>query len=99
MEQPLTRAQAERIIRQLASPAVCDQAVFHRPHCKQRMAQRGLDARDTLRILRTGDVSKAYFRDGEWRHQVKASGFVLAVAIVEVAHRAVLHGVTVWRKR
>jgi len=63
------------------------------------MRQRGLDARDALRILRAGEVSKTYQRDGEWRHQVKAAGFVLAVAIVEIEGGAVLHVVTVWRKR
>jgi hypothetical protein len=64
------------------------------------MRHRGLDARDALRILRTGKVSKAYFRDGEWRHQIKGGGFVMAVCVVAASEgTAVLHAVTVWRKK
>ncbi len=100
MEQPLTKAQAAQIIQKLAAPDCCDFSVFYRPHCKERMRQRNVDARDALRVLRTGEVSKAYMRDQEWRHAVKANGLVLAVAIVEGADGSLaLHAVTLWRKR
>ena len=64
------------------------------------MRQRNVDARDALRVLRTGEVSKAYMRDQEWRHGVKANGLVLAVAIIEGLDGSLaLHCVTLWRKR
>ena len=88
------------MIQRLAAPERSDFSVFYRPHCKERMRQRNVDARDALRVLRTGEVSKAYMRDSEWRHRVTANGLVLAVALVGDDHPTlVLHGVTLWRQR
>ena len=69
MEQPLSKAAAERIIRQAASRPL---GVEYRSHCWERMAQRYVDALDLVRLLRNGEViGTAYKRNDEWRYRVR----------------------------
>jgi len=69
MEQPLTKAAAERIIRHAASQPL---GIEYRSHCWERMVQRDVDALDVVRLLRNGEViGTAYRRNGEWRYRVR----------------------------
>lgn len=69
MEQPLTKAAAERVIRHAASLPL---GVEYRSHCWERMAQRHVDALDVARLLQNGEViGSAYRRNEEWRYRVR----------------------------
>jgi hypothetical protein len=69
MEQPLAKTAAEAIIRRATSRPT---GVEFRSHCWERMAQRGIDALDVTRLLRSGEVlGAAYKRNDEWRYRVR----------------------------
>ena len=69
MEQPLDKAAAETLIRRVAALPT---GVEFRSHCWKRMAQRGIDALDMVRLLRNSEViGAAYKRSGEWRYRVR----------------------------
>jgi hypothetical protein len=103
MEQPLTKADAERLMRRISTlPA----GISYRRHCRERMAQRDIDALDVVRLLRNVEmVRDAYRREGEWRYRVRErpgnalpwrADVELVVVIVSEEH---LQCHTVYRRR
>jgi hypothetical protein len=103
MEHPLTRAEAEKLIRRIAQNPT---GVGLRSHCRDRMRQWGLDALDIQRILRNAVVQvPAYKRNNEWRYRVaerpgnapEARRNVQAVVVILTEDGLQVH--TVYRKR
>jgi len=69
VEQPLTKIEAERVIRRIAGLV---NGFTPRGHCRKRMAQRGFDDLDLVRILKNAElVRPAERRGGEWRYCVR----------------------------
>jgi hypothetical protein len=103
MEQPLTKADAERLIRRISS---LPEGVWYRRHCRERMFQREIDALDVVRLLRNAEmVRDAYQREGEWRYRVRErpgnapswrADLEVVVAIVSDDQ---LQALTVYRRR
>ena len=103
MEGPLTIAEAEHAIRQIA---MLPTGVGFRSHGLARMRQRGLDALDIVRMLRSPEMTgPAYKRNDEWRYKVVERagnappgrrGVHVVVVIVREDH---LHVQTVYRKQ
>ncbi len=95
MEQPLTKAQAETLIRRVA---LLPGAVGYRSYCRMRMGQRRVDALDVERILKNATLERpAYKRNDEWRYRVAgrfgvASGIV-AIVVVITEDRIEVHNV------
>ena len=53
-------------------------------HCLRRMRERQVDALDIIRVLRSGKVSGAAYRDGsgmDWRHKIVGRDLAVIVAI------------------
>ena len=69
VEHPLDGVEAEKVIRRAAcSPA----GIGYREHCLRRMLQRGIDALDLVRLLRSAEMTcQPYRRGGEWRYRVR----------------------------
>jgi hypothetical protein len=68
INQPLTMAEAEKLIQRIALLAM---GVGFRSHCLEQMEKRSLDALDIIRTLRRAKlVCPAYQRSGEWRYKV-----------------------------
>lgn len=66
-DQPLTMADAEKLIQRIALLAM---GVGFRSHCLEQMEKRGFDALDIVRMLRHAKlVCPAYQRSGEWRYK------------------------------
>ena len=96
-------SEAEQVIRQIAH---LPEGVGFRRHCLQRMRQRGFDALDIVRILRSAVmVGPAYVRNGEWRYRVierpgnapPAQRDVNVVVVILCEDRLQAH--TLYRKR
>jgi hypothetical protein len=69
MEQPLTRAAFETLVRLVASGPV---GIWYRPHCWERMRKWHVDASDVVRLMRNVEmIGSAYRRSGEWRYKVR----------------------------
>ncbi len=79
MEEPLTRADAQKLVRRVAQ---LPDGVGFRGYAVMRMRQRRLDALDVVRVLRNGVQAKpAYKRNGEWRYQISGRGLMIIVVI------------------
>lgn len=69
MEQPLDRADAEALIRRVATLA---DGIGFRGHCLKRMSERLIDAEDIVRVLQSCVLAgKPMMRCEEWRYKVK----------------------------
>ena len=63
MEQPLTKAEARRVVREAA---LLPSGVGFRGYALMRMRQRRLDALDIVRVLRNAEIAKpAYKRNDD----------------------------------
>ena len=79
MEQPLTKADAQKLIRRAAQRT---DGVGFRGYAVMRMRQRRLDALDVVRVLRNAVQAKpAYRRNDEWRYQISGRGLMIIVVI------------------
>lgn len=103
MEHPLTKADAEYLIRRIASLPT---GVWYRRHCRERMLQRNVDALDILRLLRNAElVRDAYRREGEWRYRVRErpgnapSWRADMEVVVVIVSEEQLQALTVYRRR
>lgn len=69
LNEPLTIADATRLVRRLAG---CDGTIRLAGHAERQMAVRCIGFDEVLRTLRTGEVVRpAYRRRGSWRYRVE----------------------------
>ena len=103
MVHPLTRAEAEALIRRVA---LGPPGISFRSHCLERMRSRRLDALDIVRVLRSAEmVCDPYRRNGEWRYRVRERPGnappwrlgIEVVAVIEDEDQVEAH--TVYRRR
>jgi len=93
MNEPLTRTEAQALIRRVASSGA---GVSFTRHAHERMMKWGLSEPDCLRVPRGGEVTRpAHKRLGFWRYRIESSSISCIVVIRSETGVVVW---TTWRK-
>ena len=90
MDEPLSRADARRLIREI----IADGTVYFSNHARDEMANDNLAEIDCVNVLRGGVVDEGEWENGSWRYRVRTQRITVVVAFGSELELVV---VTAWR--